>query len=173
MKKVLVGAANSGNNSELVTQLQLLPAPPYANCVVYSLPLPDIQTGDVLGFDAQPIITCPQSYLCRAAIQAFICDNPTDLTGVELSEGWSENVDSDQAHHTPFRIGLSAWVADQAYIGKHLNIVMFGAATLAPASAPFDYLTVEQDYGQLSYLLFREEDSTPHPEFSISVVTPT
>lgn len=148
---VTLKAYNSGSSSEKVTSLTLDPTSPYDDyrAVIFSVPIDNILASDIITFDASFVITSDVSYLTRTVIEIFLADSPTATTGIELAEGYTKNMDNVVGHHEKFSISGN-WTADANYSGKYINVIGWATASSAPTS-PLATVTVEQDYGRLSF----------------------
>lgn len=154
----LYKAYNSGLSNERVTQFVIDTVAPYDHKreVVYSVALDDIQAGDVISFEGSFVTTCDVSGSTRSVAIMYISDSPSDTNGILVANGYSENQDSGITHHQRYHIDGN-WTADDNYSGKYLNMVGWAAAYSGGV------IKVEQGYGALSALHFRDADYVPPP----------
>lgn len=133
---------NSGNNSELVAQLPLVPAS--TRMVVFSLPLPDLAVGDVVQAFGSFGATNPELYNVMVGKYLVIASSAGATTGIEVSEASTRNITPDMHHDAVQSYG--SYKVTSALINRFLNYIAYTAANPAQAG---DYVAVEPDYGRL------------------------
>jgi hypothetical protein len=141
---------NSGNSSELVASLPITTSSPYQKKVIYSIPISDLKTNDILQAYCEFEVTNPYTYNVMIASQIVLANNPTDVTGIEITEANGFNVDQNMHHGVVVKTGTHACSAN--YAMKYVNVIGYSASTQALVNHT---LTVEQDYGRLSVLVFK------------------
>ncbi|MCX6191049.1 MAG: hypothetical protein NT109_02075 [Flavobacteriia bacterium] len=141
---------NSGNSSELIATLPITPSSPYQKMVIYSIPIANLNTNDILQASCEFEVTNPYTYNVMIASQIILANNPTDITGIEITEANGFNVDQNMHHGVVIKTGTLTCSAN--YPMKYVNVIGYSASTQALAN---HNLIIEQDYGRLSVLVFK------------------
>lgn len=132
--------ANSGNSSELVTQL-----PEGAvKKVVFSIALPALAVGDLVEAHASFEVTNPYAFNIMVGRQLRIADAASAVNGIELSEAATRNI-SPNMHHDHIQ-DFGSYVVTDAMVGRFVNFIAYTGST---AYSSGDAAVVEQDYGRL------------------------
>lgn len=149
---------NSGNSSELIKQLLItFRKDPYVPKTLFSVKLMNVKKGDVLLVLSHGQLTLPSALQYNAMLcwqlQLAKGPNPSDLIE-ELTEARGTNA-SPPVHHQPLFDG-TAYSFKQDFTGPegvYLNLIVYSASS---GSNGAQYLDVDQDYGNLNGILFRQ-----------------
>jgi len=146
----LVDHYNSGPKSEMVYQMPMTSWHPYYYNVVYSIELDDIHVGDVLLCGATSECTTEHPFNVQVCGYIILAESKHDTKGEVIVPAFGGNVDRNE-HHRPFTCTGTIKVEKQGY--KYVNFILYVAST---AALPNDIIVVEQDYGRLYVLQYRE-----------------
>lgn len=145
----------TGNTSELVGSL---PMNPSQFQVAYSLPCPDIRDGDVVVALAEFEVTNPygrdpwdSTWNAMVTGWVILGDSPSSTTGIEVTENNGFNIDPNMHHGVLTKVG-SVRPKGTDLGDKYVNVVLRAASSRAE---PGDALILDQDYGRLTVLRFR------------------
>lgn len=139
----LIRIDNTGDSAELVTQLDTNGSA----AVVLSLDLGDIKIGDYVVGDGYFQGTKSAAYNIGIISQLTLGTSPTD-TGAEISEANGSSILAS-ANHGVYRASDTAQITNTSR--RYLNLV-----ARSYSSAGSDPVSIDQDYGSLSYQLYRD-----------------
>lgn len=143
-------ALTSGNSGERLTTLPVTVSAPYERHVIYSVPLPQLATGEALLALAEAELTNDLGYNVMVSSQLILATSETATVGSEISEANGFNITPDMHHGVVVKHGV--FVAPGNYANRYVNLVAWAASTAAQPGAA---LAVEQDYGRLELLRLR------------------
>jgi len=139
--------SNSGNGSELATQLNIHTV---QKEVIYSVALPDLYGGDVVEAYGTFEVTNPYPYNIMVGRLIILADSPSATTGIELSEAATRNI-SPNMHHDHIQ-DFAQYKVPQDVSGKYVNLISYSAASRSVSTSR---AKVEQDYGRLFVKVYR------------------
>jgi len=148
-EKCALKHTNTGNSSELITSLPVTTGSPYQRKIIYSQQLNDIKAGEIIEVLSEFEVTNDLGFNVMIASIIILADNPTDVTGIEITEANGYNVTPGMHHGTTIKVGTYIVTADYAI--KYVNVIGYAASTAASSG---NVITVEHDYGRLSVLRF-------------------
>lgn len=147
----------SGNNSELVDHLMVEGSGAswaVGGEVVYSVLVPDLDSGDVVFAAAEAEITNDLGFNVMIASTLILADDGTDLPDgaivKEITEANAYNITPDMHHGTFTKVGSYECPEDMG--DRFVNFCMRAASSAASTG---DEVTVEQDYGRLTVIVYR------------------
>lgn len=145
---------NSGNNSEKVKVLPILTYSTRLNAkVIYSIPLPALDVGDILIVLGEAEFTNDNPYTCSVVSGIEISNTPTQVDSFkEVTEFNGANVDQSIIHHS-VQTKVGTYVVTESLIGKYLNWICYAAST---AGRVGDIIQVDQDYGRMSVIIIKK-----------------
>lgn len=149
----LIDHYNSGPKSELVYEMPMTTWSPYYKNIAYQIKIPDLKKGDLLVCHGNAEATSEHHYNVMVCSYIVLVKNKYDVEGLIISPAYGGNTNRNE-HHRPLFSGGSAIVDSDDY--KYVNFVVYTAST---AAAPNDIVKLEQDYGRLYILKYRERKS--------------
>lgn len=141
---------NTGNASELVTELPLTRGGPFEKRVLFSQELTDVQQDEIIQVLCQFETTNDSGYNVMVASQVILTDDPSALTGLEITEASGFNVTSNMHHGKTVEVGTIQ--SPEAFPTAYVNVIAYAASTAAYEG---EAIRVDQDYGRLSVLRFQ------------------
>lgn len=143
---------NTGNLGEKISSLPVVKSGPYKKYVVYSQRLENLKAGDILWVNGEFEATNDLGYNVMLASYLTLASAPTIVDGTEISEANGYNITPAMHHGMAYELGSYVITADTPV--AYVNLVAYAASTAAGSGAK---LTIEQDYGRLSILRFRNQ----------------
>lgn len=149
---------NSGNSSELVTRVRIGNGTGWEiGEIVYSLAVPDLRQGDTVMGVAEVEVTNDAGYNVLAPSTLILTDSPSKKPGdspiFEISEANAHNVTPDMHHGWFTKAGSYTCLTNLG--SMYINFCLRAGSTAAPTASPYDYLSIERDYGRLVVVVFR------------------
>ena len=140
---------NTGNNSELISQLPITNKEKYIKKVIFSQKIEDLSEGDVIEVLAEFEATNDLGYNVMLASGVVLCETAEQVRGIEICENNGFNITPSMHHATTNKVGTFRCTKN---ISKgYINVIVYAASTKAKEN---DMLEINKDYGRLSVLIF-------------------
>lgn len=143
---------NSGPQSELVQNIPMTDWWPYNYIICYQVELTDVHKGDLFVCNGNAEITTEYGPI-NISVGGYIilAKNKDDVKGQLVAPAYGGNVNQNE-HHRPFFHGGTCVVDSDDY--KYCNFILYCASTGVRNG---DLIKLEQDYGRLYILQYREK----------------
>ncbi len=149
MTRPLIRHWNTGDHSELVSQLHLTTGQPYEFTRIFSQRVTDLKKGDVLQVLSEFEATCDLSHGAMFAAYVMLATTETGVTGTTICEASGYNITLAMHHGIMTKVGTLALT--RSYDEAWVNVIAYAASVYAGSS---EYLEIMDDYGRLSVLAF-------------------